>query len=344
MIIQDFSKKFSRILVTGGCGFIGSCLVRNILTKTNSSILNLDFLSYSSSKKSINEVLKQSSSIKNRYFFSKTNINNRKKLDSLLNNFKPEIVFHLAAETHVDRSIIKPKTFIDNNINGTFNLLESTYQYWINLNKKNKKDFLFIHISTDEVFGSLDSKGLFSEKSKYRPRSPYSASKASSDHLVEAWNSTYGFPTLITNCSNNYGPWQYPEKLIPLIINKAIKMQNIPIYGDGSNIRDWLFVQDHINALFLAAIHGKAGERYCIGGNNEKTNIEITKHICKMLDNIFPKNKPHEDLITFVDDRAGHDFRYAIDNSLIKQKLGWMPSYSFEKGIEETINWYVNNK
>ena len=343
MIYQNFSKKFSRVLVTGGCGFIGSCLIRNLLTKTNSLILNIDSLTYSGSTKSIDEVLKKSSLQKNRYTFSKNSINNLEKVKLLINNFKPEIVFHLAAETHVDASIINPKIFIENNINGTFNLLDATYQYWKNLSKANKRSFIFIHVSTDEVFGSLGREGYFTEESRYKPRSPYSASKASSDHLVEAWNSTYELPTLITNCSNNYGPWQYPEKLIPLIIKKAIKMENIPIYGNGKNIRDWLFVQDHINALFLAAIHGKAGDRYCIGGNNEKSNLEIAKYICKTLDNIFPEKKSHEKLITFVSDRPGHDFRYAINNSLIKSKLGWVPEYSFEKGIKETILWYVNN-
>ena len=345
MIFDDFSEKYTRVLVTGGCGFIGSCLVRNLLSNTKSKVLNIDSLSYAGSKKSIKEVLKKRPFPKiNQYKFSKTNLNNRKKIDFLINDFKPELIFHLAAETHVDRSILNPSTFIKNNILGTFNLLESSYKYWNSLDEYNKKNFLFIHISTDEVFGSLGNEGFFSENSRYQPRSPYSASKASSDHLVEAWNATYNFPALITNCSNNYGPWQYPEKLIPLIIKKAMNMEKIPIYGKGLNIRDWLFVEDHINALVLAAIHGKPGERYCIGGDNQKTNLEVANEICKVLNKIFPQKKPYENLITFVKDRPGHDFRYAIDNSLIKQKLGWMPSYSFKKGLEETVNWYVNNK
>ena len=345
MIFDDFSEKYTRVLVTGGCGFIGSCLVRNLLSNTKSKILNIDSLNYAGSKKSIKEVFKKKPFPKiNQYLFSKTNLNNRKKIDFLINDFKPELIFHLAAETHVDRSILNPRTFIKNNIFGTFNLLESSYKYWNSLNEFNKKNFLFIHISTDEVFGSLGNEGFFSENSSYQPRSPYSASKASSDHLVEAWNATYNFPALITNCSNNYGPWQYPEKLIPLIIKNAMNMEKIPIYGKGLNIRDWLYVEDHINALVLAAIHGKPGERYCIGGDNQKTNLEVAYEICKVLNKIFPQKKPHENLITFVKDRPGHDFRYAIDNSLIKQKLGWIPSYSFEKGLEETINWYVNNK
>ena len=341
----EFSKKFNNVIITGGYGFIGSSLVRNLLINTESKIINLDKLSYASNKESILSIFdNQKKSHKERYFAEEFDLNEKSKLEKVFKKFKPEIVFHLAAETHVDRSIDKPKSFINSNILGTFNLLEVAKKYWEDLDGIKKKNFLFIHISTDEVFGSLGEEGLFSENSAYKPNSPYSASKAASDHLVKAWYSTYKFPAIVTNCSNNYGPWQYPEKLIPVIINKALKQDKIPIYGSGINIRDWLHVEDHIRALLLIATYGKAGETFCIGGGTEKTNLEVALSICEILDIYYPDKSPHKELISFTKDRLGHDYRYAIDSSLIKEKLGWIPYYKFTEGIKQTIDWYINIK
>ena len=346
-----------KIIVTGGAGFIGSALVRHILNYTKHKVLNLDKLSYASSLSSLDSIKKNP-----RYLFKRTDICKREKLRIIFKNYKPDIIMNLAAETHVDRSIDNPSIFLQTNILGTFNLLEESRLYWNNLIFKKKKLFRFHHISTDEVFGDLphpdkistkSKLSSFNENSRYNPSSPYSASKASSDHLVRAWMKTYDLPILITNSSNNYGPYSFPEKLIPLIILNAIEGKSLPVYGDGNQIRDWLYVEDHAKALILTAIKGKIGETYNIGGNNEKRNIDVVKIICRVLNKIFPvkknnkirhlKIRKYEDLISHVVDRPGHDLRYAIDASKIKKNLGWYPKESFETGIRKTVIWYLNN-
>ena len=328
-----------RILITGGLGFIGNALIREVLKDKKIQVMNIDKMSKVSSKESLNNL---SLNQKNRYFFSKTNICNFKKISKLFNDFKPDAVFNLAAESHVDNSISNPKEFIDSNIMGTFNLLQVSKNY---LSKKLIKNFKFIQVSTDEVYGSLKKNSkAFKESNKYLPNSPYSASKAASENLVRAWNKTYQLPTLITNCSNNYGPWQFPEKLIPLVIHRAINLINIPVYGDGKNIRDWIYVDDHIKYLIQVAKYGKIGESYNIGANYEVSNIQLIKKICKYLNKIKPAKIDYLDLIKFVKDRPGHDFRYAINNSKVKEHTGWLPSISFNEGIEDTVNWYIENK
>ena len=331
---------FNRILVTGGAGFIGGTLVRKLLTNFNCIIYNIDNLNYASDPKSITN-LEQS---KNRYFHLNVNLKNIEATREALKEANPDIIFHLAAESHVDRSIMGPKIFIDTNIVGTFNLLEEARSHWESCTGTKKHKFKFIHISTDEVFGSLNTNDKFNENSNYDPRSPYSASKAASDHLAKAWFYTYNLPTIITNCSNNYGPFQFPEKLIPLVISKALKGEKIPIYGDGKNIRDWLYVEDHIDALLLVAQKGKVGETYCIGDNNEKNNNYIVETVCSILDTIRPKNIAYSDLIEYVKDRPGHDKRYAIDATKIKKELGWNPKTTLEDGLIKTIGWYIKNK
>jgi len=311
-----------KVLITGGAGFIGGALIRKLLKESNYNIFNLDNLSYSGDLQSIDSLIQSlGKNAQKRYKFIKGDISNKETVENVIQETKPELIFHLAAETHVDKSIICPENFILSNILGTFNLLESSLNYYKKIDPEKQKKFKFIHISTDEVFGSLPQNGFFNENTKYDPRSPYSASKASSDHLVKAWFHTYGLPCIITNCSNNYGPWQYPEKLIPNIISKAIQQKNISIYGSGKNIRDWLYVEDHIDAILLIADKGLPGKNYCIGGNNEKTNLDVAEKICNYLDEINPQVNSHKSLIKFVKDRAGHDFRYAIDASLIKQEL-----------------------
>ena len=332
-------KVFDRILITGGAGFIGGSLIRRLLLTTNSLIFNIDNLSYSSDLKSINKIENSNS----RHFHLNINLNNLSDTNQAVKEVDPDIVLHLAAESHVDRSLDQPINFIESNIVGTFNLLEAVKSHWINLPHKRRKIFRFLHVSTDEVFGSLASKGFFNESSSYSPRSPYSATKAASDHLVEAWHHSFGIPTLITNCSNNYGPFQFPEKLIPITILKAFMGETIPIYGTGQNIRDWLHVEDHIEALLLVAEKGEIGKKYCIGGLNERTNNEVVRMICKCLDNYKPRNKPHSKLIEYVEDRPGHDKRYAIDPSFIKEKLGWEPKINFSNGIDQTVRWYLKN-
>ena len=345
MNYDKFSERFKNIIVTGGYGFIGSCLIRNLLTKTKCRICNIDKINYASNISSISEFLKNNQFLeKERYFSEKIDLNESNKVKDIFQKFKPDLVFHLAAETHVDRSIANPKIFIDNNILATFNLLEVAKDYWTKNFNKNKNDFLFIHVSTDEVFGSLGKEGFFNEDSPYKPSSPYSASKASSDHLVKAWNATYNLPSIITNCSNNYGPWQYPDKLIPVIINKALNQEKIPIYGNGKNIRDWLHVEDHINALLLTSLNGMIGKNYCIGGGNERTNIEIAINICEILDEYYPNKKPHSNLINFTSDRLGHDYRYSIDSNLLNKNIGWYPKFKFEEGLRSTVDWYIKNK
>jgi dTDP-glucose 4,6-dehydratase len=333
-----------KILVTGGAGFIGSAVVRNILKNTNDSVVNLDALTYAGNLESVPADL-----VNDRYAFEFVDICDFDSVSRVFAEHKPDVIMHLAAESHVDRSIDGPAAFINTNVVGTFNMLECARQYWNNLSEGSKKAFRFHHISTDEVYGDLEgTKDLFTEETPYKPSSPYSASKAGSDHLVRAWGRTYGFPVIVTNCSNNYGPYHFPEKLVPHIILNALHGKALPVYGDGSQIRDWLFVEDHAKALYKVVTEGVVGETYNIGGHNEKKNIEVVKTICELLEELAPQ-KPYGinfycDLITFVKDRPGHDVRYAIDASKIEQKLGWVPEESFETGMRKTVLWYLNNE
>ncbi len=335
--IKAFNNK--RILITGGSGFIGGHLVRKLLKETNSLIFNIDNLSYASDDKSINKLNES----KNRYFLYKINLKNSQSVSKAIQESKPDFIFHFAAETHVDRSIDSPLVFLETNVLGTFNMLQAALNYFQTLSTLKKNNFRFHHVSTDEVFGSLKKTGQFDEKTKYDPRSPYSASKASSDHFVRAWFHSYKLPILITNCSNNYGPYQFPEKLIPLSIIKALKGESIPIYGNGKNIRDWIFVEDHIDAILRVAYRGKVGETYCIGGNCEKTNNELINMVCKLLNDIYPRDSSYSDLIKYVQDRPGHDFRYSINIKSIKKELEWEPKTNMVDGLKKTINWYVKN-
>lgn len=328
-----------KILVTGGAGFIGSAVVRKAL-KIGHEIINIDKLTYAASLDSLSSVEGSP-----KYTFIQEDICNRNALDNILNQYQPDCIMHLAAESHVDRSIDSPESFINTNILGTYHLLEASLEYWFN-NKKSD-NFRFHHISTDEVFGSLPANKheKFNEKTPYDPRSPYSASKASSDHLVRAWHKTFGLPILLTNCSNNYGPFHFPEKLIPTVILKAILGEPIPVYGSGEQIRDWLYVEDHAEALLLVLSKGKIGRSYNIGSNNECKNIDLVHKICEILDNRIPKsNSSYFEQITFVDDRPGHDARYAIDASRIRQELSWVPKVSFEEGLNTTVQWYLDNE
>ncbi|WP_201615687.1 dTDP-glucose 4,6-dehydratase [Psychrobacter urativorans] len=330
-----------KILITGGAGFIGSAVIRYIIKNTDHDILNIDKLTYAGNLESLKDVDQNS-----RYTFQQIDICDAEALKQAFDNFKPNLVMHLAAESHVDRSIDGPAEFITTNIVGTYTLLEVARKYWQNLNKVKKSEFRFHHISTDEVYGDLEgTTDLFTECTSYAPSSPYSASKASSDHLVRAWHRTYGFPVIITNCSNNYGPYHFPEKLIPLVILNALDGKNLPIYGKGNQIRDWLFVEDHARALYKVVTEGTVGETYNIGGHNEKQNIDVVRIICQILDDLKPQANtvPYETLITFVKDRPGHDLRYAIDASKIKNDLGWTPDETFETGIRKTVEWYLNN-
>ena len=329
------------ILVTGGAGFIGSNFVLEWIKQSIGRVVNLDLLTYAGNV----ENLKSLSSNEN-HVFVKGDIANTELVSGLLTTYKPWAIINFAAESHVDRSITDPSSFVHTNIIGTYTLLEAARSYWSNLVDEEKKVFRFLHVSTDEVYGSLQKDDpAFTENTPYQPNSPYSASKASSDHLVRAWYHTYGLPTVTTNCSNNYGPYQFPEKLIPLVIANALAGKNLPIYGDGQNIRDWLFVTDHCSAIREVLAHGSVGECYNIGGNNEKTNLDVVTTICAILDKIVPaKNtQSYSDLITFVKDRAGHDRRYAIDANKIQRELDWYPQESFETGIAKTVAWYVNN-
>ena len=330
-----------RILLTGGAGFIGSAVVRHIIKNTDDEVLNLDKLTYAGNLESLNEI-----SGNPRYQFQQVDICDADKLADVFTMFKPDVVMHLAAESHVDRSIDGPTAFIQTNIVGTYTLLEAARQYWQGLEESKKTHFRFHHISTDEVYGDLEgTTDLFTETTSYAPSSPYSASKASSDHLVRAWQRTYGLPTIVTNCSNNYGPYHFPEKLIPLVILNALDGKALPIYGKGDQIRDWLFVEDHARALYQVVTQGAVGETYNIGGHNEKQNIEVVKTICKILDELKPQanGQTYESLITFVKDRPGHDLRYAIDATKIQNELGWTPTETFETGIRKTVEWYLNN-
>ncbi|WP_350546436.1 dTDP-glucose 4,6-dehydratase [Pseudoalteromonas sp. 5-MNA-CIBAN-0065] len=367
-----------KILVTGGAGFIGSAVIRHIIENTQDSVINLDKLTYAGNLESLRSINKNKS-----YVFEQVDICNRTELDRVFKTHKPDAVMHLAAESHVDRSITGPAEFIQTNIVGTYNLLEAAREYWNTLESGAKQSFRFHHISTDEVYGDLphpdDVKGeaenvegetgtshfalnnsqglpLFTEQTSYAPSSPYSASKASSDHLVRAWLRTYGFPTIITNCSNNYGPYHFPEKLIPLVILNALEGKDLPIYGKGDQIRDWLYVEDHARALYKVVTEGKVGETYNIGGHNEKTNLEVVQTICEILDELAScealdvkckKGRPlttYSSLITHVADRPGHDRRYAIDSSKMQKELGWTPEETFETGLRKTVQWYLENQ
>ena len=330
-----------KILVTGGAGFIGSAVIRHIIHNTDDEVLNIDKLTYAGNLESLKDIDRNP-----RYNFKQIDICNTDSLKQAFDSFQPDLVMHLAAESHVDRSIDGPAEFINTNIVGTYHLLEVARQYWQNLEEMSKQQFKFHHISTDEVYGDLEgTTDLFTETTPYAPSSPYSASKASSDHLVRAWHRTYGFPILVTNCSNNYGPYHFPEKLIPLVILNALDGKPLPIYGKGNQIRDWLYVEDHARALYKVVTEGKVGETYNIGGHNEKQNIEVVKTICHILDELKPQEngQPYESLITFVKDRPGHDLRYAIDASKIANELNWTPTETFDSGIRKTVEWYLNN-
>ncbi|EMK0358999.1 TPA: dTDP-glucose 4,6-dehydratase [Klebsiella aerogenes] len=332
-----------KILVTGGAGFIGSAVVRHIIENTQNDVRVMDCLTYAGNLESLASVADNS-----RYSFSRTDITDAQSVAQQFSEFQPDIVMHLAAESHVDRSIDGPAAFIQTNLIGTFTLLEAARHYWSSLDETAKQTFRFHHISTDEVYGDLDgTDALFTEETSYAPSSPYSASKAGSDHLVRAWNRTYGLPVVVTNCSNNYGPYHFPEKLIPLTILNALAGKPLPVYGNGEQIRDWLYVEDHARALYKVATEGRNGETYNIGGHNERKNIDVVRTICSILDKLVeqkPGNISHfADLITFVKDRPGHDLRYAIDAAKIERDLGWVPQETFESGIEKTVHWYLNN-
>ena len=326
-----------KILVTGGAGFIGSAVVRLAIARGH-HVINVDALTYAACLDNVASVADHPN-----YAFEQVDIRDRAGLDAVFAKHTPDAVMHLAAESHVDRSIDGPADFIETNINGTFNILEAARSFWQVQGRPHT--FRFHHISTDEVFGSLGATGMFTEKTPYDPRSPYSASKASSDHLVRAWNETYGLPVVLTNCSNNYGPYHFPEKLIPVVILNALAGKSLPIYGDGGNIRDWLFVEDHADALLLVLAKGAVGRSYNIGGENERTNLELVKTLCDILDRLRPRDGgSYADLITFVTDRPGHDARYAIDPSRIRNELGWRPSVTVEEGLEKTVQWYLDNE
>lgn len=337
-----------KILVTGGAGFIGSAVVRHIINNTQDQVVNVDKLTYAGNLESLKEIESDQ-----RYTFEQADICDADALKNIFQRHQPDAIMHLAAESHVDRSITGPATFIQTNIVGTYTLLEATRQYWLKLDSVRKQNFRFHHISTDEVYGDLphpdDIDGsaelpLFTEDTGYEPSSPYSASKASSDHLVRAWCRTYGLPVLITNCSNNYGPYHFPEKLIPLVILNALEGKPLPIYGKGDQIRDWLYVEDHARALLTVVKTGKVGETYNIGGHNEKKNLDVVYTICHILDEIAPKETSYSELITYVEDRPGHDRRYAIDSGKIARELGWKPQETFESGIKKTVIWYIANQ
>lgn len=332
-----------KFLITGGAGFIGSAVVRYLINETLHDVVNVDVLTYAGNLESLKRITQSQ-----RYVFELADVGNHALMEEIYEKHQPDYIMHLAAESHVDRSIDGPAAFIQTNIVGTYTLLEVTRAYWNKLQGDKKDRFRFHHISTDEVYGTLGKDGLFTEESRYEPNSPYSASKASSDHLVRAWRETYGLPTVITNCSNNYGPYHFPEKLIPLVILNALAGKSLPVYGKGDQVRDWLYVEDHARALVKVVTEGQLGETYNIGGHNEKQNIDVVRTLCTLLEELAP-NKPegldkYEDLITFVADRPGHDVRYAIDATKIQQTLGWTPEETFETGMRKTVQWYLDNE
>ena len=338
------SRRIKKVLVTGGAGFIGSAVIRQFINETDVTVINVDALTYAGNLESLASV-----SDHPRYFFEHADICDKVVMERIFREYKPDAVMHLAAESHVDRSIDGPAEFIETNIIGTYTLLEVARQYWQERQQSSagydETSFIFHHISTDEVFGSLGEEGLFTEASPYQPSSPYSASKASSDHLVRAWHHTYDLPVVITNCSNNYGPHQFSEKFIPSVIVNAMHGKSIPVYGKGDNIRDWLYVDDHARALRRVLENGRSGETYNIGGQDEKSNLEVASSICELLDELLPNslNRPHASLITHVNDRPGHDYRYGINASKINDELGWKPEISFFEGLERTVEWYIAN-
>ena len=347
--VQTLLAGRQRILVTGGAGFIGGAVVRRLLRESDALVFNLDKCGYASDLTSIERVLAElgpgglTADGQNRHQLLRVDLTDAEATAAAVRQADPDLVMHLAAESHVDRSIEGPGAFIDSNVTGTFHLLQAVRAHWQALPKERQVLFRFHHISTDEVFGSLGAEGRFSETTPYDPRSPYSASKAASDHLVRAWYHTYGLPVVLTNCSNNYGPWQYPEKLIPVVILRAAAGESIPVYGDGRNVRDWLYVEDHVDALLLAATRGQLGESYCVGGHGERNNNEVVERICALMDELRPEAAPHSGLITSVTDRPGHDRRYAIDPSRIREELGWHPRHSFEEGLAATVRWYLEH-
>ncbi len=328
-----------RILVTGGAGFIGSAVVRLLIEETPHRVCNLDKLTYAGNLESVKEAARDP-----RYSFVQADVADALAVGLAFAEFRPDAVIHLAAESHVDRSIDKPSAFIETNVFGTYTMLETARAYWERLAPAAKAGFRFLHISTDEVYGSLGTDGLFTESTPYDPRSPYSASKAASDHLVMAWHHTYGLPVLITNCSNNYGPYHFPEKLIPLVLLNALEGKPLPIYGKGDNVRDWLYVEDHARALLRVVEQGKPGETYNVGGRNERTNLQVVQTICDLLDELRPAKESTRHLITFVTDRPGHDQRYAIDATKLERELGWKARETFETGLRKTVQWYLDNR
>nr|QFF90329.1 dTDP-glucose 4,6 dehydratase [Vibrio parahaemolyticus]QFF90361.1 dTDP-glucose 4,6-dehydratase [Vibrio parahaemolyticus]QOS29473.1 dTDP-glucose 4,6-dehydratase [Vibrio parahaemolyticus] len=347
MVFPNVGKLKMKILVTGGAGFIGSAVVRHIIENTSDSVVNVDCLTYAGNLESLVSVESNE-----RYVFEQVNVCDRAELNRVFEAHKPDAVMHLAAESHVDRSITGPSAFIETNVVGTYILLEATREYWSSLDRGAQKAFRFHHISTDEVYGDLlhpdevsaDTElPMFIENTPYAPSSPYSASKAASDHLVRAWRRTYGLPTIVTNCSNNYGPYHFPEKLIPVVILNALEGKPLPIYGKGDQIRDWLFVEDHARGLYKVVTEGKVGETYNIGGHNEKKNLEVVNTICEILDTVVPKDTKYAEQITYVEDRPGHDRRYAIDSSKMQRELGWTPEETFETGLKKTVQWYLDN-
>lgn len=328
-----------RVLVTGGAGFIGSAVCRRLARTPGCELLNLDKLTYAANLASLAGLDEAPG-----YRFVQGDVCDRALLATLFAEFRPEAVIHLAAESHVDRSIMASDAFVQTNVVGTHAMLEAALTHWETLAGQEKDAFRFLHVSTDEVFGSLGEMGLFDESSAYDPRSPYSATKAAADHLVSAWGHTYGLPAIISNCSNNYGPFQFPEKLIPTVILNAREGRPVDVYGDGGNVRDWLHVDDHVSALLLMLEAGQPGRTYAVGGNSERTNIAVVESICALLDEMAPKAAPHRELIRFVDDRPGHDRRYAIDASRIASELGWAPAHTFERGLRETVGWYLDHE
>ena len=339
-----------RVLVTGGAGFIGGAMVRRLLAESEALVFNLDKIGYASDLRSIDQLQSELGSKaltpdgQPRHTLLRVDLADAEATAAAVQAADPDLVLHLAAESHVDRSIEGPAAFLESNVTGTFNLLQAVRSHWQQLPEERRDSFRFHHISTDEVFGSLGATGRFSETTPYDPRRPYSASKAASDHLVNAWHHTYGLPVVLTNCSNNYGPWQFPEKLIPVVILKAAAGESIPLYGDGANVRDWLHVDDHVDALLLAATQGQIGRSYCVGGHGERTNKQIVAAICALMDQLQPAGAPHARLITPVVDRPGHDRRYAIDPARISAELGWQPRHPLENGLEATVRWYLNNR